>query len=76
MTETLTGDPSVSEDPPSLPQPGKLVRFVGFQGFGNGKLSADLVGLVVSHDEKWNTAQVLWSANTRGWYNPWELEEV
>ena len=66
----------MSERPPSLPQPGKLVRFVGFQGFGNGKLSADLVGLVVSHDEKWNTAQVLWSANTRGWYNPWELEEV
>ena len=66
----------MSEHPPLLPQPGKLVRFVGLTNPANVNLPADLVGLVVSHDEKWNIAQVLWSANTRGWYNQWELEEV
>jgi len=58
------------------PQPGVMVRFVGLTNPANVNLPADQVGLVVGYDEKWGTAQVLWSNSKMGWYNKWELAEV
>ena len=66
----------MSEHPPSLPQPGKLVRFVGLTNPANVNLPVDQIGLVVGYHEKWGTIQVLWPNSKIGWYNKWELAEI
>ena len=76
MTKTLTGDPNVSEHPPPLPQPGKLVRCVLRANPANVNLPADQVGLVMGYHEKWGTIQVLWPNGKMGWYNKRELAEI
>ena len=66
----------MSEHSSVLPQPGKLVRFVGLTNPANVNLLTDQLGLVVGYDEKWGTTQVLWSNSKMGWYKKWELAEI